>query len=230
MAVLSKDPLPRDGMLSGVRLEYGADGKSVTVRWKWPANSQFRYCFIFCVSEEEDMRGISLEELLDSVKQHRMRIISKKEFFDTREELSDRGQRFYLYPATEDFSTKEKIVYEQAEDNKSELFQKRKQILVTVKRGQSVQKGRGLKGLFGGGVKEDNFAAVQVDGDIPEGGGYLTYHCENSRGERGPAFGLDLESFYRRPVKVSLLPGENLVIDPPGENMAGKYEVNIRYI
>lgn len=229
MANIAGEILPKDGMLSNVRLEYGADNKSVTVRWKWPQDQQFKYCFIFCVPEEEDMRGISLEELLGTARAHRMRIISKKEYFDTREELSDRGKRFYLYPAREDLSTKEKIVYEQAEGNKSELFQKRKQILVTVKRGVTVRKGKGLKGLFGGG-KEENYAAVQVDGDMPEGGGYLTYHCENGRGERGAVFGLDLESFFRRPVTVSLLPGETLVVDQPAPDMAGKYEVNIRYI
>ena len=230
MATIVNELLPQTGMLTNVRLEYQPDNQTVALRWNWPEDPSYKYCFIFCVAEEEDIRGITLEELLATQKQHRMRIVGKKDYFDCREKISQSGTRFYLYPAKEDPASKERLVYEQSEGNKSEFFRKKKQIRVSLARDLQSIKGKGLKGLFSGkGQKETIRYALMIEGDTPEGGGYLTYHIEGGD-SKGVRFGLDLESFYRRPVCLYLQEGETLVIDPPEEELARKYAITVHTV
>ena len=230
MAINANEALPQAGMLTNVRLEYLPDNQTVALRWNWPEDPSYKYCFIFCVSEAEDIRGITLDELLSTQKEHRMRIIGKKDYFDCREKITQSGTRFYLYPAREDPIFRERLVYEQAEGNKSEIFRRKKQILVSLARDVQNTKGKGLKGLFSSkGSRETIRYALMIEGDTPEGGGYLTYHIEGGE-SRGVRFGLDLESFYRRPVCLYLQEGETLVIDPPDEELARNFTITMRTV
>ena len=208
LAIVERDYGERKNYIRNVRQEISPDGTRVDVRWDWPENAQYHYCYVFDVSEEEEQRGITLKQMLDSGRA--ADLISMDMVRPHRRMLTGEMMRSCIFPARQEQDGY--YVLEQEEGNRSEYARLRTKIGWQVK----------YENIIFSGLQK---AVIRLAG-VPKGmRGYLVYRCRG--GSRSDTlFGLDLEAAGASGgMELVIDRKEEIVFDPLSPEQAKTIEL-----
>ena len=144
----SRDVTP-ENVIRKVWAEFLPGGEKVEIKWEWPISHIYASCIVFEVPEERDIRGITLQELIDE--KIKTRTVDRNRPIQCKYNLTREGKIYYVYPVRYDERDGEKrYILKQTGNNKTGVCRLRVCITPVIKY-EAIRTGllAGLLGLGG---------------------------------------------------------------------------------
>lgn len=185
-------------------------GTVVRMHWDWPQDGRYEHCFVFTVTEAEDKKGITLEQML--AENRPREIISQSMPQSYTVTLKNTGQKVYFYPAR--LEKEGYYILNQKQQNYSEYLRKKLSVAYSVE----------YKRL-GNLICRSNLQQAVIhlsfsQEDKPE---FRLVYCCKGAGRDSRRFGLDVSGYGKSAaVQVVISKKEEIVFESLPPDMEDK--------